>query len=102
MVDPSLVKRWKIVETCLERARRSLTIVLTAPSERDALGLKAFDKYLDHNELGLAMDTLASIGSEHKCRGGFWRDLERAALQMDLHGQAAEYRERFADAIRNS
>jgi len=61
--------------------------------------LKEFQEYLDHNELELAMDELDRIGQQHDCRGGFWRNLERAATAMKLSERTKEFRQRFQDAI---
>jgi hypothetical protein len=102
MVDPQLIKRWKVTEALLARARRHLLRALPEIGEGQAQQLQQVDEYLVHNELGLAMEVLADIGAEHQCRGAFWRDLERAAESMELLERSVEYRERFHAALQNS
>jgi hypothetical protein len=38
---------------------------------------------------------LEELGELVPCRGGFWRDLERAAVIMELHERAGQLRSRF-------
>jgi hypothetical protein len=93
MADAALIKRWKVIETLLRRARGYL------PEEPDdpnvARLLQQFTEFIDHNELGLALDTLEEIGEFIHCRGRYWRDLERAALTMDLNERAAAFHKKF-------
>jgi hypothetical protein len=46
--------------------------------------LVAFDEYMDHNELGLALDVLADVadgsGAGHEC----WQELGAAIAEMAL------------------
>ena len=52
-------------------------------------------RYLHHGEYGLALDEIAAIGEEHRGFAEerlFWRELELAAIAMDLCDKAAEYR----------
>jgi len=56
---------------------------------------KEFEEFIDHNELGLALEELEELGNLVPCRGGFWRDLERAAITMELMERAQTYRSRF-------
>ena len=102
MVDPLLIKRWKVTEAILGRARRHLLRALPETSEGLAHQLRQFDEYIDHNELELAMEVLADIGVEHQCRGAFWRNLERAAESMELLERSFEYRERFHAILQSS
>jgi len=54
---------------------------------------------LAHNELGLAFDSLKALGDLLPCRGGFWRDLERAAEIMGRVNELPALRKRFSDAL---
>ena len=61
--------------------------------------LSEYRSFLEHNELELALDMLEELGDLVPCRGGFWRNLERAAESMDLHGRIPYFRERFKQAL---
>jgi hypothetical protein len=54
---------------------------------------------LDHNELELALDALEHAGSLVPTRGGFWKDLERAATNMELIARASQLRRRFQETL---
>lgn len=64
--------------------------------------LSEYRSFLEHNELELALDMLEELGDLVPCRGGFWRNLERAAESMDLHDRIPYLRERFKQALRVS
>jgi hypothetical protein len=99
MTDVKLLKSWKITETLLERARRALPVA----SEHEYATLVAqYREFLEHNEFGLALDALEEIGHLVSCRGGFWRDLERAAENMGLRDRLPVLRKRFLDALKHS
>jgi hypothetical protein len=53
-----------------------------------------YQEYLDHNELGLAMEALRDLGNLRGAHGQFWAALADAAEQMKLQQQAEEYRRR--------
>ena len=91
MADPLLIKRWKVTETLLQRARRHA--IAANPDVAAVLG--QFDELLKNNELGLALDELSAIGLTSSCRGSFWRTMERAALVMKETEKANEFRQRF-------
>jgi hypothetical protein len=55
--------------------------------------------FLEHNELELALDTLEALGHLVSCRGGFWRDLERAVENMGLVERLPALRKSFTDAL---
>ena len=79
MTSPELWKRWKVTAAHLEHARG----LLPSPSREVAAEferlLSDYRSYLDHNELELALDLLQELGDLVPCRGGYWRNLERAA-----------------------
>jgi hypothetical protein len=81
MADVELRKRWMISRTLLERARRALPV---SAKQKYVAQLARYDEFLEHNEFELALDALEEIGHIVACRGGFWRDLERAAENMRL------------------
>ncbi|WP_145984254.1 hypothetical protein [Bradyrhizobium nitroreducens] len=95
MSDPKLVKSWKITEALLERARRALPV----GHEREyAARLTQYHEFLEHNELELALDVLEELGHLISARGGFWRDLERAAENMGLADRLPAFRKAFSEA----
>jgi hypothetical protein len=95
MPDAEMVKSWKITETLLERARHAL------PASREQEHAPLFVRYrefMEHNELGLALDVLEELGHLTCARGGFWRDLERAAENMGLADRVPAFRKAFSEA----
>ncbi len=91
MPTPEQVKQWRVTSALLQRARRAIQ----DSSEQFAKFAKEFDEYIQHNELELAMDMLQEMSELASCRGGFWRDLERAAKTMGLEHRAKYFRSRF-------
>jgi len=79
MSDAKLVKSWRITETLLEHARHALPV-----QPESAALLTRYREFMDHNEFELALDILEELGHLTSARGGFWRDLERAAENMGL------------------
>lgn len=99
MVDPHLWKQWKVCTALLADARRYLVEAAPHLQHEGLSELAQFEEYLQHNELGLALEELAELGKAHPCRGGFWRDLERAAEAMKLPDRAEEYRKAFLSVV---
>jgi hypothetical protein len=95
MSDPKLVKSWKITEALLERARRALPV---GHEQEYAALLTQYHEFLEHNELELALDILEELGHLISARGGFWRDLERAAENMGLADRLPAFRKAFSEA----
>ena len=58
----------------------------------------AYREFLDHNELELAMETLAKAGSSQDAPAVFWEALADAAEEMHLDGPASEFRQRASDS----
>jgi hypothetical protein len=98
MPDAKLLKSWKVTQTLLDRARNALPTSEQHEQEYTAL-LAEYQGYIEHNELGLALDTLEELGHLLPCRGGFWRDLERAAENMGLVDRIPALRKAFSDAL---
>ena len=96
MPDAKLVKSWKTTETLLERARRALPV---GHEQEYAALLTQYHEFLEHNELELALDILEELGHLISARGGFWRDLERAAKNMGLVDRLPALRKAFSEAI---
>lgn len=97
-MNANLFKRWKISETLLKRAYTALP----RPENVDSTfaGLESqFTEYMEHNEHGLAFDTLIELGDLVVPRGGFWKDLMRAAENMKLPERIPELQTRFDEAL---
>ena len=97
-MNAALFKRWKISETLLRRAHAALP----RPENADStfVGFESqFTEYLEHNEHGLAFDTLIALGDLVAPRGGFWKDLMRAAENMELLDRIPELQKRFDGAL---
>ncbi len=95
----ALVDRWAHVRELLVRAAKDL------PPHTGAAGpgalpagplsgtLPEFMEFLEHNEFGLALDTLVTLGEHVQPTPDFWRLVARAAALMELpdptpHGEA--------------
>lgn len=68
---------WAIVRQQLATARGQLT-----NSDDHELGL--YEEFLDHNELGLALDALVDVAHTQRAPGDVWRSLSAASQTMDL------------------
>jgi hypothetical protein len=97
-MDLTAIKRVKVSETLLKRAIRKLAKPSNEASAEYKRLLSECHSLMERNDHERALDTLISIGSLVSCRGGFWRDLERAAENMGLVHRLPELRKRFADA----
>lgn len=99
MTSPRLWKIWKVSKSLLQRARASLpSPPEAAKTQFDRLD-QSFTEYLDHNEHELALDMLEEMGTICSPSGGFWRDLERVALNMELVDRAPAFRSEFNKAL---
>jgi hypothetical protein len=98
MSDAKPVKSWNITETLLKRARQALPDAPTDQEQECAALLVQYQEFLEHDELGLALDILEELGHLISARGGFWRDLERAAENMGLLDRLPALRKAFSEA----
>ena len=71
--------------------------MLPEPHGQQCLDL--FGKFSDGLELETALHGIFETGMEHGARGGFWRRLERAALELELQSVAEECRVQFNLAL---
>lgn len=90
-----LLKPWKVTQANLEHARAMLPPPSPEIASEYQRLLLNYTEYLDHNELELAMNVLQDIGNLVPCRGGYWRNLERAAKTMRLDHRIPYFRKRF-------
>ena len=93
MADEELEQSWNRTSAHLERAH-----ALAASPRASVHKLSAeYKEYLDHNELGLALDTLETIGDQVEPPLEYWIHLENAALEMRLSDRAAAIRTKRLD-----
>jgi hypothetical protein len=97
MANVELRKRWMVSRTVLERARRALPDGCEQQYETQ---VARYREFLEHSEFELALDALEEIGHLVACRGGCWRDLERAAENMGLVEKLPALRKSFLDALK--
>ena len=97
MNGPRLAKKWKAIEVQLEQAAEFL--LDPDKFELEQKDLKEYQEYLGVNELELAMVELAAIAKEHGAKSGFWRRLQKAAINMELQDKVEEYEREFHDAL---
>lgn len=62
----------------------------------------SFSEMLENNEHELALDVLEELGLICLPRGGFWRILERAALNMGLEDRVTRFRSEFYRSLERS
>jgi hypothetical protein len=97
-VDTAPIKRWRAIETLLQRARAALPEPSRELQEHFDQAISAHQHYLSHNELGLAFEELRHAASLVPARGGVWKDLIRAAELMKLTEELPELHRRFEAA----
>lgn len=100
MVDKTLEESWELTSAHLERAHAHIPNSRAVADGTNGSSLQAeYREYLDHNELGLALDTLETIGKQIDAPAEFWRNLEKAASQMQLLDRAAAIRSKHLDVL---
>ena len=91
MATPELLRSWARTEAFLRDARAHLSQIAEADF---ADGIAHFEEFIEHNELGLAFDTLESIANEsHWESQRVFELLALAAASMGQHD-----RQRVLDA----
>ncbi len=94
----TLRRRWENVRYWLSGAAESLNECVPPQgslSTRSANAMDAFHEYLDHNELGLALDALESVPTTTEVAAGFWLRLHLAAKCMDLRTRSEQLLRRY-------
>ncbi len=89
MNKDELLARWEKSEEILRAAFN-----LLPPNSVDALRTtkKLFLRFLDHNELELAMEQLEGLGEANKVGNEFWEQMILAAENMALDESVDYYR----------
>ena len=93
MADTRLLAHWRNVELQLQQAAAYLADLEHINLEGAAL--EEFQKFLNVNELEIAMWELEAIAKQHNVESGFWRKLMIPALSMKLHDKAEEFQRRI-------
>jgi hypothetical protein len=83
--NTDLLEGWARIRRHLGRARLEFRA-----DDDDALA--RYQLFLDHNELGLALDELDAVGRERTMPGAFWSALADAAREMQDSARAEGYR----------
>ncbi len=65
-------------------ARQELAAARGQLSNPDDEELGLYEHFLDHNELGLALDALVDVATAQRAPGEVWRSLSDAARTMEL------------------
>jgi hypothetical protein len=99
MTPIEIRKRRGISDTLLRNARAVLPVPPASSQEEFERLDRIFSEMLRANEHGLALDHLEEMGLLTHPRGGFWRDLERVALNMELPDRALLFRKEFGNAL---
>jgi hypothetical protein len=80
MASPELIQSWARTEALLREARAALPDAVAVTLRKD---LEQFEEFLEHNELGLALDYLQGIVEEANCATpSLTRPLRMAAENM--------------------
>lgn len=98
MANPELEAKWVLVTELLSNARETLREQSDTYSPSVLEALSAFEHYLEHNELELALDAIAEAGQLTTPRARFWQSLIQAAEKMDLGEKAKEFQFLFVQA----
>lgn len=88
-----LERSWATTVRHLKAARAQLPKVPTPGAE--GASLSGFEECLHHNEMELALDELEDLGLTNAPPSEFWRDLMRAAENMELTDRAADFERRM-------
>lgn len=84
-MDDNLRRSWEVTRGHLARARSFIPLTSVAEAE-----LRECQEWLDHNELELALDALATAGDRFPAPAGFWDALRAAAQNMGLTDRAQD------------
>jgi len=83
---------WASIGVDLTRARETLPDVAA-----DHEAIRAYQEYLDHNELELACDNLERYAESHPASQEFWLALRNAATKMELSHRAFRYGQKISN-----
>ncbi len=99
MNDPVRIKQLSSAHAHLRSAKRYVSLRLPLAIPDDQVALAEVEKKIPKEVLVSCMDLLAACGVQECPRGGFWRDMERAAETLGHTERALAYRARFLFAL---
>ena len=95
MSYPPRAKKLAMAHAYLQLARPYLSPPPTWNVPYDTVDLSDIEQVLSEEKLIACMDLLATRGLDESPRGGFWRNMERAARALDQKEKASTYRVHF-------
>lgn len=95
MNDPVRIKQLSLAHAHLRSAKRYVSLRLPLGIPDNHVALAEVEKKVPEEVLVQCMDLLAACGVQECPRGGFWRDMERAAETLGHMERASTYRARF-------
>jgi hypothetical protein len=105
MTQGELWKRWQVTKSHLRFAAQLLPDPLTqndgGDSTKEIGSLDAYNEYLEHNELELALDQLEGLGELNTVAPAYWKNLANAAETMGLHERATRLINQFRLVLAN-
>ena len=101
MPTPDTTKRLAIIHSHLLSAHKYLNAVVDTNVPLKPIALGSVEAELADGSLVALFEKLVEAGLKELPRGGFWRDLERAAEAMGNRTQELAMREAFQRATRN-
>jgi len=87
-MSKELRKIWKEVDALLNEARALFSEIETG---EDGFSEERFKEYLEHNELGLALEELEGIPLYNEVPREFWQLLLKSANRMQLKDKIHEF-----------
>lgn len=94
----SLRRLWAEVRRDFDQA----VALLPTPISEDEGSTQRLSEWLDHNELGLALEELEQLGLDNSVQGQFWKILADAAQRMDLAEDHLRLMGRWSNSIADS
>jgi len=99
MTSPRLWKTWRVSDSLLRSARSALPDAPEQHRKEFADFDSQFAEMLENNEHELALDFLQEMAGLVQTKGGFWKQLEQAAVNMDLDDRVPFFRSEFNKAL---
>lgn len=91
MPSEELLESWQRTRMHLAAAAALLPATLGESAEGGPL--QGYAEYLEHNELGLALDELEGLAQVNAVTPAFWTALAEAAAEMKLRDHERRYRD---------
>jgi hypothetical protein len=95
MNNPARIKRLLSTHAHLLSAKQYVSLRVPSDIPDSHVALAEVEQRLSEEALVSCMDLLAACGVQERPRGGFWRDMERAAEALGHMERATAYRARF-------